>query len=408
MNKTYPLNKARMDFPLLTARVRGKHLVYLDSAATTLKPWSVIEKVGHFLTYQTANVHRGAHFLSDQATAEFEASRKKISEFIGATTQDEIIFTRGTTESANLVAQTWARKNLKAGDVILLTEMEHHSNIVPWQLIAEAVGAKIRAIPVTPIGELDLEAAENLMRENVKLLAVCHISNALGTVNDIAKLTSMAHAAGALIFVDGAQAVANRAVNVRELDVDFYAFSGHKIFAPYGIGVLYGKKSILDQLPPYQGGGSMISEVSFEGTTYHDVPHRFEAGTPNIEGVLGLHVAIEYVEKLGWKSIAEHESSLLEDATARVREIPGIRLIGESQNKIAILSFVMEGTHPSDVGQILDQENVAVRSGHHCCQPLMKKFGVPGTVRASFSVYNSVGDIDQLIKGLVKAKELLT
>lgn len=398
-----------MDFPLLTQRVRGKNLIYLDSAATTLKPWPVIEKVGHFLTYQTANVHRGAHYLSDQATAAFEESRQKVATFLNAGSSSEIVFVKGITEAANLVAQSWGRKNLKSGDVILLTEMEHHSNIVPWQLVAEAVGAKIKIVPVNDRGELIQEEAEKLFNsENIKLVAITHVSNTLGTVNDIAWYAKKAHAKGAVIFVDGAQAVANRAVDVRALDVDFYAFSGHKLFAPYGIGALYGKLAILDAMPPYQGGGSMISEVRFEGTTYHDVPHRFEAGTPNIEGVLGLGAAIDYVQKLGWSAIQTHEHSLLEEATEKVSAIPGIRLIGEARDKVAILSFVLQGTHPSDVGQILDQENIAVRSGHHCTQPLMKRFGVPGTVRASFSVYNSVGDIDQLVKGLMKAKELLT
>ena len=403
----YPLTKNRMDFPLLTQRVRGKPLVYLDSAATSLKPWPVIEKVGHFLSYQTANVHRGAHHLSDLATGYYEDGRKKAADFLGAMSPDEIIFTRGTTESVNLVAQTWGRKNLKKDDVIVLTEMEHHSNIVPWQMIAESVGAKIKVIPVSDRGELILEEAEKILKEKVQLLAVAHASNTLGTINDIKWLAKKAHENGARIFVDGAQMVANHAVNVQDLDVDFYAFSGHKVFAPYGIGILYGKREILEGLPPYQGGGSMISEVRFEKTTYHDIPHRFEAGTPNIEGTLGLHAAIDYVEKLGWTAIETQESSLLHEATAKVKEIPGIRLIGESAKKAPILSFVLEGTHPSDVGQILDQENVAVRSGHHCTQPLMKRFGIPGTVRASFSIYNSSQDIDQLVKGLVKARELL-
>lgn len=406
--KEYPLMKIRSEFPLLTQRVRGKPLIYLDSAATTLKPWPVIERVGHFLTYQTANVHRGAHYLSDQATEAYEVARQKVADFLGASSIQEIVFTKGTTESANLVAHSWARRNLKAGDVILLTEMEHHSNIVPWQLAAEAAGARVLAIPVLPNGELDREAAEKLFQENVKLVSAVHVSNTLGTVNDIAWLARRAHERGALIFVDGAQAVANRPVRVRDLDVDFYAFSGHKVFAPYGIGVLYGRKEILESMPPYQGGGSMIADVSFEKTTYHDVPFRFEAGTPNIEGVMGLHAALEYVEKLGWSAIEAHEKSLLEEATRRVREIEGVRIIGEAAEKVAILSFVLEGTHPSDVGQILDQANVAVRAGHHCTQPLMRRMNVPGTVRASFSVYNNEADIEQLIQGLKKAKELLS
>ena len=403
----YPLSKNRMDFPLLTQRVRGKPLVYLDSAATSLKPWPVIEKVGHFLSYQTANVHRGAHHLSDLATGYYEDARKKSAQFLGALSSDEIIFTRGTTESVNLVAQTWAKQNLKKDDVIVLTEMEHHSNIVPWQMVAESIGAKIKVIPVSDRGDLILEEAEKILAEKVKLLAVAHASNTLGTINDIKWLAKKAHDNGALIFVDGAQMVANHAVNVQDLNVDFYAFSGHKVFAPYGIGVLYGKRELLEKMPPYQGGGSMISEVKFEKTTYLDTPHRFEAGTPNIEGVLGMHAAFEYIEKLGWNQIDAHESSLLREATEKIKTIPGIRVIGEASKKAPILSFILDGAHPSDVGQILDQENVAVRSGHHCTQPLMKRFGILGTVRASFSIYNSSQDVDQLIKGVMKARELL-
>jgi cysteine desulfurase/selenocysteine lyase len=403
----FPLSKARVDFPLLTNRVRGKNLVYLDSAASGLKPWPVIERVGHFLTYQTSNVHRGAHFLSDQATTAYEQARQKVADFIHAETAAQIVFTRGTTESVNLVAQAWGRQNLKKGDVILLTEMEHHSNIVPWQLIAKDVGAEIRALPVTPAGELDLARADDFFNKNVKMVAVTHASNTLGTINDISLLAKKAHEVGALIFVDGAQMIANHAVDVQSLDVDFYAFSGHKLFGPYGIGVLYGKKALLDSMGPYQGGGSMISEVAFTGTTYHDVPFRFEAGTPNIEGAVGLAAAIDYVEKLGWPAIEAHESALLTLATQKLSEIPEVQIVGTAAKKVAILSFNIKGAHPSDVGQILDQENVAVRAGHHCTQPLMKVLGISGTVRASFSVFNSPADIDQLVKGVIKAKEML-
>ncbi|MFN7728642.1 MAG: aminotransferase class V-fold PLP-dependent enzyme [Bdellovibrio sp.] len=403
----FPLSKARVDFPLLTNRVRGKNLVYLDSAASGLKPWPVIERVGHFLTYQTSNVHRGAHFLSDQATTAYEQARQKVADFIHAQTAAQIIFTRGTTESVNLVAQAWGRQNLKKGDVVLLTEMEHHSNIVPWQMIAKEVGAEIRALPVTPAGELDLARADDFFNKNVKMVAVTHASNTLGTINDIALIAKKAHAVGALIFVDGAQMIANHAVDVQALDVDFYAFSGHKLFGPYGIGVLYGKKALLESMGPYQGGGSMISEVAFTGTTYHDIPFRLEAGTPNIEGAVGLAAAIEYVEKLGWPAIEAHESALLALATQKLSEIPEVQIVGTAAHKVAILSFNIKGAHPSDVGQILDQENVAVRAGHHCTQPLMKVLGITGTVRASFSVFNSPADIEQLVKGVIKAKEML-
>lgn len=403
----FPLSKARVDFPLLTNRVRGKNLVYLDSAASGLKPWPVIERVGHFLTYQTSNVHRGAHFLSDQATVAYEQARQKVAEFIHAPSPSSVIFTRGTTESINLVAQAWGRANLKKGDVILLTEMEHHSNIVPWQMIAKEIGAEVRALPVKPNGDLDLSRADDFFTPNLKMVAVTHASNTLGTINDVALLAQKAHAVGALILVDGAQMIANHPVDVQKLDVDFYAFSGHKIFGPYGIGVLYGKKDVLDAMGPYQGGGSMISEVAFAGTTYHDVPFRFEAGTPNIEGAVGLATALEYVQKLGWPAIEAHEKALLDLATQKLSEIPEVELVGTSANKVAILSFNLKGAHPSDVGQIMDQENVAVRAGHHCTQPLMKVLGITGTVRASFSVFNSAADVEQLVKAVIKAKEML-
>lgn len=403
-----PLSKVRADFPLLSNRVRGKHLVYLDSAASGLKPWPVIERVGHFLTYQTSNVHRGAHFLSDQATRFYEEARQNVASFLGAEKSSSIVFTKGTTESVNLVAQTWAMQNLNAGDVILLSQMEHHSNIVPWQMICEKTRAQIRVLPINELGELEASAVDSYFQKNVKLVAITHASNALGSVNNIKELAQKSHAVGARIFVDGAQMVANRQVDVTDLDVDFYAFSGHKIFGPYGVGVLYVKPEISEQMPPYQGGGSMISEVTFEKTTYHEAPFRFEAGTPNIEGVLGLGAALDYVKKLGWQNIQSHEHSLLELATSGLKQIPGLKIYGEAKDKVAIVSFLIEGLHPSDVGQILDQENIAVRAGHHCTQPLMKHYKIPGTVRASFSIFNSEADIEKLILGVQKAKEMLT
>lgn len=403
-----PLTKARADFPLLTNRVRGKHLVYLDSAASGLKPWPVIERVGHFLTYQTSNVHRGAHFLSDQATRFYEEARQNVANFLGAEKASSIVFTKGTTESVNLVAQSWGLKNLKAGDVVLLSQMEHHSNIVPWQMVCEKTGAQIRVLPINEQGELDSRQLDSHFQKNVKLVAITHASNALGTVNNIKELAQKAHAVGSLIFVDGAQMVANRQVNVADLDVDFYAFSGHKIFGPYGVGVLYVRPEILEQMPPYQGGGSMISEVTFEKTTYHEAPFRFEAGTPNIEGVLGLGAALDYVKKLGWENIQNHEHALLELATSRLKQVEGLKIYGEAKDKVAIVSFLIEGLHPSDIGQILDQENIAVRAGHHCTQPLMKHYNIPGTVRASFSIFNSEADVEKLVLGVQKAKEMLT
>lgn len=399
----------RADFPLLSRKFDGKHLIYLDSAATSLKPWPVIERVGHFLTYETANVHRGAHFLSNQATEFYEETRKTTAEFLGAAEPGEIIFTKGTTDSINLAAQVLATAGrIKEGDEILLTEMEHHSNIVPWQMVAGKVGAKIRVVPVTPKGELDLEVFENLLSPKTKVFSVVHCSNALGTINDLKDLTRRVHKIGGLVVGDGAQMVANRPVSVRDLDVDFYAFSAHKLFGPYGVGVLYGKKSLLDSLPPYQGGGSMISEVKWEKTTYHDVPYRFEAGTPNIEGVLGLKAAIDYLKRHSWDKIIEHEKALMRKAEEGVRTLDGLRIIGEAGDKGPILSFLMEGCHPSDVGQILDETRVAVRAGHHCAQPLMRALGIPATVRASFSIYNQESDVEALLQGLKKAKELLS
>lgn len=401
-------SKWRMDFPLLTQKVRGKQLVYLDTAATSLKPWRVIERVGHFLTYQTSNVHRGAHHLSNEATAAFEDARQGVASFIGAQEAAEIIFTRGTTESMNLVAQSWGGANLKAGDEILITEMEHHSGIVPWQLVAERVGAKVRAIPVTDQGELDLSTLPELLTPKTKVVSVVHCSNTLGTINPIKQIAAAAKKVGAIVVVDGAQMVCNAPVNVQELGADFYAFSGHKMFGPYGVGVLYGRRELLTAMPPYQGGGSMISEVTIERTTYHDIPHRFEAGTPNIEGVLGLKAAVDYIRAQDFAAMETYERNLREAFEAKLAEIPGYRMIGIAKDKGPISSFVFDQGHASDVGQILDQENIAVRAGHHCTQPLMKRLGVSATVRASFSIYNQMSDVDALIKGLIKAKELLS
>lgn len=402
-------SKWRADFPLLSQKTRGKNnLVYLDTAATALKPWPVIERVGHFLTYQTANVHRGSYALSNEATLAFEESRQSVADFMGAASKEEVIFTRGTTESMNLVAQSWGLTNLKAGDEILLTEMEHHSGIVPWQLVAERVGAVIRAIPVNPQGELMLESLPSLISEKTKVISVVHCSNSLGTINPISQLSTWAKKVGAILVVDGAQMICNGPVNVESLGADFYAFSGHKLFGPYGVGVLWGRRELLEKMPPYQGGGSMISEVRIEKTTYNDIPFRFEAGTPNIEGVVGLKAAVDYVKAQSFSQIEAFETGLRLNFESRLREIGGYRLIGEAPGKAPISSFVFESGHASDVGQILDQENIAVRAGHHCTQPLMRKLGVSATVRASFSIYNQLSDVDALIKGLVKAKELLS
>lgn len=400
-------SKWRVDFPLLSNRVRNKPLIYLDSAATALKPWPVIERVGHFLTYQTANVHRGAHFLSNEATAAYEDSRQAVAQFLNAKNAEEIIFTAGTTGSMNLVAQSWGLANLDKDDEILLTEMEHHSGIVPWQMVANRTGAIIKVIPVLPNGELDMSKLSSLVNAKTKVISVVHCSNTLGTINPIKELGIWAKKVGAILVVDGAQMVCYAPVDVQELGADFYCFSAHKLFGPYGTGVLYGRKELLRDMPPYQGGGSMIADVTFEKTTYNDIPYRFEAGTPNIEGVLGLKAAIDYLKKQDFAEIEAFEQELRMNFESRLREIDGYRIIGEASRKAPITSFVIKTAHASDVGQILDQENVAVRAGHHCCQPLMKKLGVAATVRASFSMYNQLSDIDQLIKGLVKAKELL-
>jgi cysteine desulfurase/selenocysteine lyase len=403
-----PLVKARADFPALTQRVRGKPWIYLDSAATALKPWPVIERIGHYYTYETANVHRGAFFVADRATGFFEDTRKKVQALLNASHVEEVIFTKGATESINLVAQSWGFDNLGAGDEILLTEMEHHANIVPWQMIAERKGAKVLSVPVTPSGELDMSAFQRLISPRTKIVAVTHCSNVLGTVNDLKFITTQAHAAGALVLVDGAQMVANFAVDVQGIDADFYVFSAHKLFGPYGTGVLYGKKEHLEKMTPYQGGGSMISEVTFERTSYNSIPYKFEAGTPNIEGVIALGAAIDYINKWGFAVIHDYENALLVEATEKLLSIPGLRIFGQAPVKAPIVSFTVGGIHPSDLAQILDQENVAIRAGHLCAQPLMTKMGTKGFVRASFSIFNQSSDIDRLVQAVIKAKEMLT
>ena len=400
--------KVRADFPLLSKKIRGKPLVYLDSAATALKPWRVIERISQFYTYETANVHRGAHYLADQATQAFEASREAVRSFLNAEKTNEIIFTKGTTDGMNLLAQTWGLRNLKKGDEILLTQMEHHANIVPWQMILQQTGAVLKIAKLTAMGELDLSDVESKLTEKTKIFSFTACSNTLGTINPVKKLTDLAHKKGALVIVDAAQAVSNFPIDVQDWEVDFLLFSGHKLFGPYGVGVLYGRERLLEHLPPYQGGGSMISEVSFEKTTYNDPPYRFEAGTPNISAVIALKPAIEYVQSLGWPEIIKHETSLLQSATRALKEIPGLKIYGEAEHKAPIVSFNLQGLHHSDVGQILDQENVAVRVGHHCTQPLMKYLGITGTVRASFSIFNNESDIQQLTKAVLKSKEMLS
>lgn len=396
----------RADFPILQRSVHGRRLVYLDNGATTQKPSRVIQAESDFYTHSNANIHRGVHMLSQHATDLYDRARERVRQFINAERVEEIVFTSGTTQAINLVANSWGRANLQAGDEILLTGMEHHSNIVPWQLIAQQTGALIKVVPVTDGGELDLDAYQSLLGPRTKLVGIVHISNALGTINPVQDMIAMARAVGAKVLIDGAQAVAHCVTDVQALDCDFYAFSGHKLYGPTGTGVLYARYELLDAMPPWVGGGDMIHTVSFEGSTYAPVPQRFEAGTPNIAGAIALHAAIQYVQDIGLDRIADHEQMLLDYATQQLLALPGIRIIGEAASKAGIVSFVVNGIHPHDLGTILDNDGVAIRAGHHCAMPLMTRLGLPGTARASFAIYNSIDDVDALINGLRKAQDL--
>lgn len=395
-----------MDFPALEQTVHGKALVYLDNAATSHKPHQVLEAVHRFYEVDNANVHRGVHLLSERATKSYEDARKKVQRFINAASEQEILFTRGTTEAINLVANSFARPRLKAGDEILITGMEHHSNIVPWQMACQATGAVLKVVPITDAGELDMAVFKRLLGPRTKLLAVTHVSNALGTINPVAELIEAAHKQGVPVLVDGAQAVPHTIVDVQKLDADFYAFSGHKMYGPTGIGILYGKKAHLEAMPPWQGGGDMIRSVTFEKTTYNDLPYKFEAGTPDIAGAIGLGAAVDYLEDIGMANIAAHEHDLLQYATAQIANVPGVKVIGTAPHKASVLSFTVEGVHPHDIGSLLDRDGVAVRTGHHCAQPVMDRFGVPATTRASFALYNTRGDVDAFIASLKKTVEL--
>ncbi len=394
------------DFPILSRAVNGKRLAYLDNGATTQKPESVILAESRYYREFNANIHRGVHWLSQHATDLYEAARNTVKNFLNAERADEIVFTRGTTESINLVAYSWARSNLKADDEILITAMEHHSNIVPWQLICQQTGARLRVAPITDEGELVMDEFRQLLGPKTRLVAVAHVSNALGSINPVRDICRLAREAGALTLVDGAQAVAHQQVDVQDLDCDFYAFSAHKIYGPTGMGVLYARRDILKDMPPWQGGGDMIYTVSFEKSTYADAPQRFEAGTPNIAGAVGLAAALDYVSEIGLSRIAAIEDELLQDATARLSALPGIRIIGTAANKAAVLSFIVQGIHPHDLGTILDAEGVAIRAGHHCAMPLMTRFGIPGTARASFALYNTKDDITALIQAVRKAQAM--
>ena len=402
------IQKIRNEFPLLGRTVYKKPVVYFDNAATTQKPLSVIESISDYYKFQNSNIHRGVHFLSQEATEAFENARIYVQKFLNASKHSEIIFTRGTTESINLVAAGFGKSHLKPGDEVLITYLEHHSNIVPWQMACEASGASLKVCPITQDGDLDLDAFKNLLSENTKLVAVTHVSNTLGTINPVKEIVRMAHQAGAYVLIDGAQAVAHLAVDVQDMDCDFYCFSGHKIYGPMGIGVLYGKEALLDALPPYQGGGEMISEVTFEKTTYNELPFKFEAGTPDVAGVLGLEAALKFVAKTGLAEMAAHENQLLQYATTKLREIGNVSFFGQSSHKAAVLSFNLDGIHPYDAGTIIDKFAVAVRTGHLCTQPLIQFYNVPGFIRASFAVYNTTEEIDVFITAVKKAKEMLT
>jgi len=404
--KAWPDQTTREAFPVLNQRVHGKPLVYLDNAATTQKPQCVIDAMNQFYEVDNSNIHRGVHELSERSTRHYEEARAKAQRFIHAADWREIVFVRGATEGVNLVAYTYGRRHIHEGDEIVISAMEHHSNIVPWQILCEETDAVLRVAPINERGELLLDEFEKLLGPRTKLVSVVHVSNALGTVNPVAEITRIAHRHGVPVFIDGAQAVAHMKVDVQELDCDFYALSGHKMFGPTGIGVLYGKAALLNKMPPYQGGGDMIRSVSFAKTTYNDVPYKFEAGTPNIAGTIGLGAAIDYINEIGLDHIAAYEHDLLTYGTRQLENIPGLRLIGTAREKAAILSFVLDGVHPHDVGTILDREGVAVRTGHHCAQPVLEWFGVPATTRASLAFYNTRGDIDALVAGIGKVKEV--
>jgi len=413
MSNARPLNAPafdaaaiRTDFPILQQRVNGHPLVYLDNAATTQKPETVIEAIADYYRKDNANVHRGAHALSDRATVAFEKARETVSHFIGSPASQQLIWTRGTTEAINLVAHSWGREHLQPGDRVLVSMLEHHSNIVPWQLVCEATGASVEPIPVTAAGEIDLAALDALLDERVKLVAVNHVSNALGTINPVRDIADKAHAVGARILVDGAQGVAHLPVNVVALDCDFYAFSGHKVFGPTGIGALWGREELLEAMPPMIGGGEMIETVSFAGTTFNRLPFKFEGGTPNIAGAIGFAAAIDYLAGIDMAAAAAHERALLEHTLTLAGGVDGLTRIGNPQHSVGIFSFLLEGVHPSDLGMLLDQQGIAVRTGDHCAQPLMAHYQVPGTVRASYAMYNTRDDVERLFEGIRKARRL--
>jgi cysteine desulfurase/selenocysteine lyase len=398
--ETFDVEKIRRDFPILKERVHGKPLVYLDNGATSQKPQVVIDALDRYYKSENSNIHRGVHYLSERATSKYEDAREKIRLFLNAESDHEIVFVRGTTEAINLVAQSYGRTFLKAGDEIVISAMEHHSNIVPWQILCGQIGARLRVVPINHDGEFVLDEYRRLLNENTKLVSLTHVSNALGTIVPVKEAVRLAHERGVPVLLDGAQAVPHFKVDVQDIGCDFYAFSGHKLFGPTGVGVLYGKSELLDAMPPYQGGGDMISLVTFEKTHYNVLPYKFEAGTPNIAGGIGLGAAIDYLNRLNWEEVCAHENDLLAHATNALSEIESIRIIGSAKNKAGVLSFVLDHVHAHDVGTILDQEGVAIRAGHHCAMPVMQRFGVPATARASFALYNNREDVDALVRGI--------
>ncbi|MBL4670356.1 MAG: cysteine desulfurase [Flavobacteriales bacterium] len=401
------IEKIRKDFPILSREVNGKPLIYLDNGATSQKPLSVISAINKYYTYENSNIHRGIHTLSQEATTAYEEARTTVQQFINAKHTHEVIFTSGTTGSINLIATCFGKKHLKKGDEIIISTMEHHSNIVPWQMVCEEKGAILKVVPINDRGEFLMDEFENLLSDKTKLVSVTHVSNTLGTINPIKEIIAKSHQKGALVIIDGAQAVPHTKVDVQDLDCDFYAFSAHKMLGPTGVGILYGKESLLNDLPPYQGGGDMIKTVTFEKTTYNELPHKFEAGTPNIVGGIGLAAAINYINKIEIDKIEAYEHELLAYATEQIKQIQGVRIIGEAENKASVLSFVVEGTHPSDIGTIIDKLGIAIRTGHHCTEPLMNRFDILGTARASFAFYNTFEEIDIFINALKRAVNML-
>lgn len=408
IKNVFDVEAIRRDFPLLQREVKGHPLVYFDNAATTQKPQVVIDALVNYYSSYNANIHRGIHSLAEEATASYEDARDVAKNFINAANREEVIFTKGTTDGINLVAQTWGRANINAGDEIIISAMEHHSNIVPWYILCEEKGAKLVTVPFNEDGELMMDSYSNLLSDKTKLVAIVHVSNAMGTVNPVKEISRLAHDAGAKVLVDGAQSSVHLDIDVQDLDCDFFAFSSHKVYGPTGVGVLYGKKDILEAMPVYQGGGEMIKEVSFDEITYNDLPYKFEAGTPNIADVIAFKTALEYTTSIGKVAIRRHENNLLEYATGLLEEIPGLRIIGKAKDKVSVISFIIEKIHPQDIGILLDNKGIAVRTGNHCAQPLMACYKIPGTIRASFAMYNTKDEIDHMVKSLSKAIKILS